>query len=68
MFRRMYKAPGSVAGKTGGTGSVCNVFDKKKKSERIPDGEQVRIFHVWQMTLILIQMHPLLGLGGAKPF
>ena len=47
MFRRMYKAPGYVAGKTGGTGSVCNVFDKKKKSERIPDGEQVRIFHVW---------------------
>ena len=47
MFRRMYKAPGYAQGKTGGTGSVCNVFDKNKKSERIPDGEQVRIFHVW---------------------
>ena len=35
-MRRMYKAPGSATGKTGGTGSVCNVFDKNKKSEPVP--------------------------------
>ena len=43
----MCKAPGSAQGKTGGTGSVCNVFDEKKKSEPVPDGEEVRIFHMW---------------------
>ena len=43
----MYKAPGYAQGKTGGTGSVCNVFDIKKKSEPVPDWEVVRIFHVW---------------------
>ena len=55
MFRRMYKAPGFAQGKTGGLNSVCNIFDIKKKSERIPIGEQVRIFHVWQRTVILIE-------------
>ena len=47
MFRRMYKAPGFAAGKTEGTGSVCNIFDINKKSEPVPNGEQIRIFHVW---------------------
>ena len=30
-----------------GVNIVCNILDENKKSERIPDGEQVRIFHVW---------------------
>ena len=40
-------------------------------SEHHLDGEAaakeigVRPIHIWQMTQILIQMHPLLGLGGA---
>ena len=37
--QRRGMARGSAAGKTGGTDSVCNVFDKNKKSERTPDGE-----------------------------
>ena len=40
----MYKAPGFAQGKTGGMNSVCNVFDENKKSEPVPDWEQVRIF------------------------
>lgn len=35
----MYKAPGSATGKTGGIGSVCNIFDENKKSEPVPDWE-----------------------------
>ena len=46
LFLRIYEAPGSAAGKTGDTGSVCNVFDIKKESEPVPDGEEVRIFHL----------------------
>ena len=43
----MYKAPGYAQGKTGGVGSVCNIFDENKKSEPVPGGEEVRIFYVW---------------------
>ena len=42
----MYKAPGYAQGKTGGVGSVCNIFDENKKSEPVPGGEEVRIFYV----------------------
>ena len=46
--------------------SLHNLFDNRlyKKSTVIPS--KLRwICVVWQMTQILIQMHPLLGLGGA---
>lgn len=46
-FVECTKPPGSAAGKTGGIGSVCNIFDENKKSEPVPDGEEVRIFPVW---------------------
>ena len=41
----MYKAPGSAAGKTGGTGSVCNVFDKNKKAYCETFGEKLAWVH-----------------------
>ena len=49
----MYKAPGYAQGKTGGAGSVCNIFDIKKKSEPVPDWEVVRIFCLYQRHYIL---------------
>ncbi len=53
----MYKAPGSATGKTGGVGSVCNIFDRNEKSEPVPDWEVVRIFHVWWNWLDSNQHH-----------
>ena len=41
------KAPSSATGNTGAVGSDCNNIDKSKKSEPVPNGEEVRIFHVW---------------------
>ena len=41
----MYKAPGSQ-GKTGGTGSVCDVFDEKRNPNPFPMGKLLG-FSVW---------------------
>ena len=46
-FVECTKPPVVRKAKPGGINSVCNIFDIKKKSEPVPDGEQVRIFSVW---------------------
>ena len=65
MFRRMYKAPDSAAGKTGGINSVCNIFDRNEKSEPVPDGEEVRIFPIWWRQQNSIAELPLRETGNS---
>lgn len=46
-FVECTKPPVLRQAKPGGTGSVCDILDIKKKSEPVPDEEEVRIFPVW---------------------
>ena len=40
------------------------IFDRNKKSERLPYSESVRIIRMWQMLIIMIRVH--FGSRGCK--